>query len=272
MKLLNPVRNLLSSLGLPESRGFWLATSALVLVIEVGLAVFFWDWLKGEDSGSSTIRNIGFIIAGSVALPLAIWRGLVADKQASAAREQADTALQQAAIAQRGLLSDRYQRGAEMLGSKVLSVRQGGIYTLRRLIEKYGDTYHVEVMRLLCAFVRHPTNDNSIEFDSEGQDEPARKLRADVEDAMQAIGSRNNAGISLEHSEGFNLYLRDANLSNLQIQDAKLSNAWLTNANLSGAVLPRVDLSAARLRRADLSGAKLWGAILSRANFRDANL
>ena len=275
MKLPNRLRNLLSWLGIPESRGFWLTTSAIILAVEIVLTIVFWGWLSGGESGSTTIRNIGFIIAGSVALPLAIWRGLVADTQATASQRQADTAFQQAVIAQRSLLSERYQRGAEMLGSKVLSVRQGGIYTLRRLIEKYGDTYHVEVMRLLCAFVRHPTKDNSIEFDSrtlKGRDEPARNLRADVEDAMQAIGSRSHAGISLEHDEGFKLYLRDANLRDLQIQDAKLSNAWLTNANLSGAVLPRADLSGARLRRADLSGAKLWGANLSKANLRDANL
>ena len=275
MKLLNRMRRPLSVLRIPESRGFWITTSVVFFFVGIALTIVFWDWLSGGESGSTTIRNIGFIIAGSVAIPLAIWRGVVADKQASAAGEQTDTALEQVAIAQRSLLSERYQRGAEMLGSKVLSVRQGGIYTLRRLVEKYGDTYHVEVIRLLCAFVRHPTRDDSIEIDSEShksQDEPARKLRADVEDAMQALGSRSLAGTSLELNEDYKLYLRDANLSDLQIQDAKLSNAWLTNANLSGAVLPRVDLSGARLRRTDLSGAKLWGANLSRANLRDANL
>ena len=285
MKLLNRVGNFLSSARLPESRRFWISTSAVVLGIEFILSIALWNWLSGDDSASTAIRNIGFIMAGSVALPLAIWRGVVADKQASAAQRQAGTALQQAAIAQRGLLNERYQRGAEMLGSEVLAVRQGGIYSLRRLTEKYPESYHVQVMRLLCAFVRHPTKDTRIKCDSESdgeQDEQTLRIRADVEDAMQAIGSRSVAGIALEQREGFTLFLREANLSHLEVQDARLSGAWLTKANLSGAIFPRARLSGARLRRtkltgaelrkADLSDAKFWGADLSEAILRDANL
>ena len=106
MKLLNRVGNFLSSARLPESRRFWISTSAVVLGIEFILSIALWNWLSGDDSASTAIRNIGFIMAGSVALPLAIWRGVVADKQASAAQRQAGTALQQAAIAQRGCLTN----------------------------------------------------------------------------------------------------------------------------------------------------------------------
>ena len=50
---------------------------------------------------------------------LAVWRSIVAERQA-------DTA-------QQSLLNERYQKGAEMLGNEVLSVRMGGIYALGRL-------------------------------------------------------------------------------------------------------------------------------------------
>ena len=202
----------------------WIAGIYGVLTISAFLSWLYWEDLHSDqESLSATIRNIGLIVGGIVAMILAVWRSTVAERQA-------DTA-------QQSLLNERYERGADMLGSNVLSVRLAGIYALRRLAEENLEKYHVQIMRLLCAFVRHPTKDNSIELDSEsqkGQSESARKLRADVEDAMQAIGSRSLAGISLENSENFKLYLRDANLSDLQIQDAKLSNAWLTNANLSG--------------------------------------
>ena len=144
------MRSLRSRFRMPESRGFWVTASTAVVVIEVILVVVLWDWLTDNESGSATIRNIGLVIAGSVALPLAIWRALVADRQASAAQQQAGSA-------QRSMLNERYQRGAEMLGSEVLSVRMGGIYTLQRLSEKYRNSYHVQVMRLFCAFVRNPT-------------------------------------------------------------------------------------------------------------------
>ena len=58
----------------------------------------FWDWLQtgpdGLESGSTTIRNIGLVIAGVVALPLAIWRSWVAQRQAGhSAAESAERAL-----------------------------------------------------------------------------------------------------------------------------------------------------------------------------------
>ena len=45
-----------------------------------------------------------------------------------------------------------------MLGSEVLSVRLGGIYALQRLAEEWPDQYHIQIMRLFCAFVRLPTS------------------------------------------------------------------------------------------------------------------
>ena len=97
------------------------------------------------------------------ALPLAIWRGLVADRQASASQQQASEAQRQAETAQGVLLNERYQTGAEMLGNETLSVRLGGIYALQRLAEEYPHQYHLQVMRLFCAFVRNPTADEDYE-------------------------------------------------------------------------------------------------------------
>ena len=104
---------------LPESRVFWITMLLAIAAAEVLFAFLRWDWLSGsQDSGSATIRNVGLVIGGSVAFPLAIWRVLVADRQASAAQRQT-------AIAQQGLLNERYQQGAGMLGSDLLSVRLG---------------------------------------------------------------------------------------------------------------------------------------------------
>ena len=92
----------------------------------VTFSIIFWEWLNGAESGSTTIRNIALVAAGLVALPLAIWRGIVAERQATTARQ--------------GLLNERYQKGAEMLGSGVLSVRLGVIYALQRLAEDCSGT------------------------------------------------------------------------------------------------------------------------------------
>ena len=96
----------------------------------MAFSVVFWDWLSGGGSGSGTIRNIGLVAAGLIALPLAIWRAIVAERQAN--------------TAQQGLLNERYQNGAAMLGNEVLSVRLGGIYALQRLAEDHPEQYHIQ--------------------------------------------------------------------------------------------------------------------------------
>ena len=221
-----------------------------------------------QESKSTTLRNLGLLVGAVIAIGLAVWRSKIAERQA-------DTAQRQAQTAQQSLLNERYQRGAAMLESSVLAVRIGGVYALDRLAKDHPSRYHVQTMKLFCAFVRLPTNDNRINSHSnndEGQDEQIRVLRADVQEVMQAIGARSPIGISLERNEESQLYLRDADLGRLQIRDGNLSDARLTNANLYGAVLPRVNLSNARLRRANLSRAELRGANLSNAKFWGADL
>ncbi len=249
-----------------KSGKFWIALSVAVFVVAAVVVAVQWDWLSDDESTSATIRNIGLVVAGMVALPLAVWRALVADRQASAAQQQADSA--------RGsMLNDRYQKGAEMLGSEALSVRTGGIYALRSLSEEHADSYHLQVMQVFCSFVRYPTKDDGTEFRADSdEEEDERMLRADVQDIMRAIGSRDPASICLEREEDFKLYLRGADLSYMQVRSARLSSAWLTKADLSGSELRHADLSGARMRQADLSGAKLHNADLSEAQFWSANL
>ncbi len=217
------------------------------------LSVVFWDWLNAGESGSTTIRNIGLVIAGLVALPLAVWRSLVAERQAGAAQRQADAA-------QQSLLNERYQRGAEMLGNEVLSVRLGGIYALQRLAEEQPEQYHIQIMRLFCSFVRHPIKDEGTKARSGTEDAP--RVREDVQAVMAAIGSRRMRQLELERDANFKLDLRYADLSSL----------WLEKANLSDAKLWDVNLCMAMPFGANLSGAELWYADLSGANLDNANL
>ena len=240
----------------------WVALIVLTLVVGVILSWVYWkDLTSDQESLSSTIRNLALVIGGVVAVLLAIWRSRVVERQA--------------ATAQQGLLNERYQRGAEMLGNSILSVRLGGIYALQRLAAEHPEQYHLQIMELFCAFVRFPTYDKVIALHSEVDDEQGEQrlvLRPDVQDTMRFLGSRSQDGIRLEWEEDFKLYLRDANVSNLQTVDANLSRAWLTNANLSNTVLTSADLSGARLRQANLSKSRLRNANLSSASINDANL
>ena len=93
------------------------------------------DWLTGSVSGgqpgsesrSTTIRNVGLIGGGAIAILIAYWRSR--------------------RMAQQDLLNKRYQEGAAMLGNDVLSVRLAGIYALERLAKDHPWEYHIEIMK-----------------------------------------------------------------------------------------------------------------------------
>ena len=174
---------------------WWIAGVVAILAIGVVSSWFFWEDLRGdEESLSTTIRNLGLLEGGIVAIVLAVWRSLVAQKQAEAALRQADTALRQADTAQQGLLNDRYQKGAEMLGNDVLSVRLGGIYALQRLAERASRAGprpdYASFLRLSCA-VQPKTQVLELR---RIQGESIPPLPEDVEAIMTAIGARKRTG------------------------------------------------------------------------------
>ena len=118
---------------------FTLAALLAVLIY----SILNWDSWRGQEADGIAIRNLVLVMAAIAALPLAIWRSKVAERQAE--------------TAQRGLLNERYQKGAEMLGSGSLAVRLGGVYALAGLAREHPEDYHMKIVSLLCAFVRNPT-------------------------------------------------------------------------------------------------------------------
>ena len=270
----------------PRSFGFFesnLGRLAQVIVLAVIGVVFwrliaswdwlstdFWDWLRAEsggmESGSSTLRNLGLVIAGACALLLAIWRSWVAQRQADTGQQH--------------LLNERYQQGAEMLGSEVLSVRLGGIYALARLAAEHPDQYHLQVTELLCAFVRHPTMAGRRARQPNLLGKPG--LREDLQAILTTIGARHGRQLELEKGASFRLDLRSARLAgawlegaclaSANLHDADLANSTLLAADLSGARLVRTDLSDVDLTKSDLTCASLVGAKLPGACLNDAIL
>ena len=227
----------------------------------------YWDWLSIRESNGSTIRNIVLAAAAVIALPLAIWRSTVAERQAKTAQRQANTA-------QQGLLHERYQKGAEMLGSALLSVRLGGIYALQRLAEEHPGGYHTQIMRLLCAFVRNPPGSKEGQAARDAKEKAASappSLREDVQAVMTVIGNRSQADVDYENAiKNFRLDLCGADLAGAQLHTlnlcgANLRGACLTFATLSQADLSRADLMGANLDRADVKYANLSRASLQRA-------
>ena len=236
--------------------GFWVAVIILaVLAVGVVLSWKYWDWLRAGETGSTTIRNIGLLVGAFIAMVLAVWRSLVAGRQA--------------ATAERGLLNDRFQKGAEMLGSEVLAVRIGGIYGLIHLAGEHPQQYHVQVMRLFCSYARDTS--------------PSGILNEDAKAVMDAIGARRERHLRLERDAEYWLNLSGAKLQNANLQGTNLSSLDLptvqdgvwpnrTFTDLSGAHFYDANLELAILKNADLSGAYLFGANLSGVDFAGTNL
>ena len=226
------------------------------------LSTDFWTWLRGEpnrmESGSTTVRNLGLLIAGLIALPLAIWRSWVAQRQA-------DTA-------QQNLLNERYRQGAEMLDSEILSVRLGGIYALQRLAAENPRRYHIQIMQLLCAFVRHPPEGEKDKTKRVHGDRNRHELRSDVQDAMNSISGCHDRQSKLEYAAGFRLDFRGADLSGVDLFTARLSRANFSKADLAGARFDDADLVGVEFSHANLVEARLSDADSRGGRFNHAHM
>lgn len=269
MKFGNWLRLLRPNFKILKSAWFWIIAWVVLVVIATSVISFmFWDWLNTTESGSSTVRNIILAAAAVIALPLAIWRSIVAERQA-------DTA-------QQSLLNERYQKSAEMLGHiDKQSVRIGGIYALDRLATEWPNDYHIQVMKLFSAFVVDQTEEKC------EQQEAESGLTQDVQEVMRVIAGRGKERTAIEHQEGLTLNFSHCSLVGFTFSKANFSNIDFTKANLShvklwqgqfsgsvlrGANLTKADLSGADLQHTDMRRVNLSGADLTRANLRNANL
>ena len=259
---------------------WWIAGIVIVLLIGGILSWCFWEDLNdGKDSLSTTVRNVALVIGGVIAMLLAVWRSRVAERQA--------------ATAQQGLMNERYQKAAEMLGSSVLAVRLGGIDALQGLAEQNPEQYHVPVMKQLCSFVRHPTevegqptvDSSEIERGqfygaSTAQDYAAagtfeiEEVREDIQAAIDSIASCHARNLEIETLQNYRLDLHRADLRGANLIAKDLSGAPPKDINgVPSFHYPNhaiigwwyTDLKEANLRYASLYHANLTNVDLSSA-------
>ena len=233
----------------------------------------FWAWLTYQESGSATLRNMGLLVLALIGLPFAMWRTVVAARQA--------------AIAQRTQRNERHQKAVEMLGKNVLAVRLGGIYALQNLAEEDPTRYHIQIMRLFCAFLQDPTpihdprtrpGGSKATTDESNKSNEAR-IRRDVQDVVRAIGNRGSKEIEIEETAGFELVIRGADLCALRMHDV-VSSTYTFNPNSKKKAMKLVDrrprrranLSRIHVRNVNLADADLSYTDMSDAVFWDPNL
>ena len=176
------------------------------------------------------------------------------------------------------LITERFSKAVEQLGSDKIEVRLGGIYALERIAQD-SKRDHWTIMEVLTAFVREKS---PVEADqpkvkqsfvaaalevpaSEAEPSPVTK---DVQAALTVIGRR----LQRHDPKGKRLDLRSSHLRDANLSDANLRGAYIQGANLNGADLHFANFTRANLTRANLGGANLWRAILLLADLGGANL
>ena len=261
-------------LGTIRWEGFWWVAGAFVLLaLGIGLSWFFWEELHNDrETISSTIRNLSLVIGGFIAIELSIWRSVVGERQTAVAQQQAETA-------QRDMLNQQLQKGAEMLGSNTLSVRLGGIYALRHLAVEHPEQYHVQVMEQLCAFIRGATRTDGqptavkektivsreeiLSLHPDWKDPPLELVmeefvaRNDIQEAMSAIAFCHDGNLEVEIGRDFWLNLRGADLRGVDLSLMNLSRTP-PKIKVSNTVYQQLAIG----RYTDIRGAKMDDASL----------
>lgn len=102
---------------------------------------------------SEILKNLAFIVGGTIGIYLAWLRVTAANKQADAQRRQAEATARQAELGRHKLVTDLFLQAVGQLRDEKLEVRLFGIYTLRQIVDDYPD-YRRPVIELLTAYVR----------------------------------------------------------------------------------------------------------------------
>jgi len=268
---------------------FVVAIPAMAAETAAELSIFSWGyWQEGgiNTSRSEVFRNVGLLAVGIIGVAFGIWRAWTAHRQAN--------------VAEQGLITDRYSKAVEQLGSDNVSVRIGGIYALKRIAQDSLDRDHISVMEVLTNFIRHSPYakqqraatdlareydkykeraalDNKFARDTEPPQRPRFLDCPDIIAAIDTIRTRSDDQKSLEATQKYTPTLKDADFSYLILNDVDLSGfdlfgVYLKDANITGVNLSNTVLNGYDLQRVDLSCAILSGIDLSDTDLCGANL
>src|SRR5215217_959764 len=260
-----------------------------------GLLWLFLDWYVDPDNATNPstakkdlMQAWGFImagVAGAVGIYFA-WRNLQQGKEE--------------------LITERFTRAIEQLGSDKLEVRLGGIYALEQIADDSPQRDYHAVMAVLAAYFReniprppegekkeppdppaeiqvvlsivHAENaaqEGKAGTQSENEEPPVvekqaplKRLPADIQAILDVLSRRKKAG----KVDDISLDLTSIALQEAHLSRRSLQKALLFDAKLQEAVCWGTNLQGAYLDSTDLRGASFWGANLKGASLSGADL
>ncbi len=204
----------------------------------------------GKSNIDSINSNFALAFLGTISGGVALFGGFIAILRSETNERQTYTEEQ-------GMITDRINKAVEGLGKNnekgnpVIEIRLGALYALER-IAKDSIRDHVQIMEIICAYVRHnrPLLDKII------------PVSEDIQAALTIIGRRDQwpdakKRLKREKQQGYRIDLRNCNLYRAQLRRANLIGAWLRGSNLTYAVLTNANMSNAWLNGVTLNHALL---------------
>jgi len=167
-------------------------------------------------------------------------------------------------LTQTRLITERFSKAVEQLGSDKIEVRLGGIYALERIAQD-SDRDHWTIMEVLTSFIREKSPIPRIpkeEIRAKAYEiwQKSGRRRTDEENWQLAITALTAARVTKDIHAALTVIGRrdkkDPPGKCLDLSNANLRGADLRDANLIFAKLSYADLSEAELLNANLRGAK----------------
>lgn len=215
---------------------------------------------------SEIIRNYGLVVAGIIGLMFAWWRADVADSDNIIAQENSEISNRQMKLSEAGHNTDRFQKGAEMLGDARLSVRQAGIFTLQELAKSDPENHYTMVQNTLCAFIRDRSDEQREKAKKEfvGVSAQINSYSIDVDSQSAITAISNLKRMKEDDTTRFNL--RSSILCSAELSDANLSYIDFFGSLMVGAELCSANLQETDIRGCDFEFAKLEHTIFNQAD------
>lgn len=249
---------------------------------------------------TDVVSGFGFaaLIAAILGAPFIIWRSWVAH--------------QDYRIKEQGHITDRINKAVEGLGAEKtvkqvgkdgktseftqpnLEVRIGSIYALERIAQD-SLRDHIQIMEILCAYIRENAPASKALTDEELHDNPFISPRTDIQVGLTVIGRRSDKQVAIESIKGYELDLSSVSLqgasiigtfnktlfwgSNFQtalfdgnFDHANFSEAILSEATLCGMEFCDTNFIGSKLCFADLKGATFRNIHFTKTDFKSAEL
>lgn len=184
----------------------------------------------------------------------------------------------QTEVAEQSHITDQINKAVENLGATRqvgdrlepnIEVRIGGLLALER-IAKHNLSEHIQVMEILCAFVRENAREfvaTTVPLGEDGEVLSGSYIfpRHDIASALSVIARRGHVQRQLEigRKPPYRLNFYQADFRGLEMNGRDFANAILDYAQFEGA-----DLTNTTFERANLSMTNFSESILNRTNFR----